>query len=165
VGTIGRTAVVPKELAGANAARALAVIPVRSDVEARYVAIALSLDRVTRELTNLSHEVARKTLNLEDVRKYTIPLPSYDRQLAIVSTVETAETWITSIEHQVNSATRRSHHLRSAVLASAFCGRLIPQDPTDESASVLLERIATDRVSPNGHKPSRHRTRRAKGTT
>lgn len=165
VGTIGRTAVVPKDLVGANVARALAVIPVRLDVEARYVAIALSLNRVTRDLTNLSHEVARKTLNLEDVRKYKIPIPSRDRQLAIVEIVENTETWITSIERHVNNVTRRSNHLRSAVLAGAFSGQLVPQNPADEPASVVLERMAMERLSSNGHQSSRNRTRRTKATT
>jgi type I restriction enzyme S subunit len=157
VGTIGRTAVVPPDLASANIARALAVIPVRETVDPRYVAIALSCDRVTRELTDLSHEVARKTLNLEDVRRYEIPLPSHAEQLEIVKAVETVETWITSIEEVVAQTLRRADHLRSSILAAAFSGRLVPQDPRDEPATVLLERIEAERTRSNGYKPTRTR--------
>jgi hypothetical protein len=91
VGTIGRTAVVPPELAGANIARALALIPVRDDVDPRYVAIALSRSRVTADLTSLSHEVARKTLNLEDVKKYHIPMPPHEKQLEVIELIEGTE--------------------------------------------------------------------------
>lgn len=147
VGTIGRSAVVPPELAGANTARALAVIPLREGVESRYVAIALSRVRVTQELTALSHEVARKTLNLEDVRRYEIPLPTYSEQLEIVKAVETEETWIRSVEEVVARTFRRADRLRSSILHTAFSGRLVPQDESNEPASALLAQIANERVS------------------
>ena len=160
VGTIGRTAVVPPDLAGANAARALAVIPVRETVDPRYVTIALSRERVTEELTQLSHEVARKTLNLEDVRKYAIPLPGYEEQLEIVQAVETAETSLSAIDGIVAQALGRADHLRGSTLRAAFSGKLVPQDLADESASVLLQRIAAERPSLNGHSPRRGRKTR-----
>jgi len=163
VGTIGRTAVVPPELAGANTARALAVIPVQEAVEPRYVAIALSRDRVTRELTDLSHEVARKTLNLEDVRRYEIPLPSYAEQLEIVTAVETEETWIRSVEEVVARTLRRADHLRSSILQAAFSGRLVPQDENDQPASALLARIASERTSGNGRRLTRRGNPRVMG--
>jgi type I restriction enzyme S subunit len=152
VGTIGRTAIVPPELAGANTARALAVISVQEAVEPRYVAIALSRDRVTRELTDLSHEVARKTLNLEDVRRYEIPLPSYSEQLEIVKAVETQEAWISSVEEVVARSFRRADHLRSSILQTAFSGRLVRQDESDEPVSDLFARIATEQASATGHR-------------
>jgi type I restriction enzyme S subunit len=166
VGTIGRVAVVPPSLAGANVARAIAVIPLREGVDPAYVAIALSSNRVTNDLIELSHEVARKTLNLEDVRRYKIPVPSYERQLALVNQVERAETWIRTAENAVAVAQRQAEHLRSSILAAAFCGKLVSQDPNDEPASGLFEHIAAERVSSNGHKPAKaHRQRRRKVTT
>jgi type I restriction enzyme S subunit len=157
VGTIGRTAVVPLELAGANTARAIAVIPVQEGIEPRYIAIALSPDRVTRELTDLSHEVARKTLNLEDVRRYEIPLPSYQEQLRIVKAVETEETRIKSVEEAVARAFRRAAHFRSAILQAAFSGRLVPQDEGDEPASALLALVASERAASSGQRLGRGR--------
>lgn len=159
VGTIGRTAIVPAGLAGANAARALAVIPARPGVEPRYVAIALSRSTVKRDLSNLAHEVARKTLNLEDVRRYVIPLPSYERQLAIVETVESAEAWITTIEGLIDNAIHRSGHLKSSVLASAFSGNLMTQDEADTPAQTLLDCITAERAASRSDGLARNKSR------
>jgi type I restriction enzyme S subunit len=153
VGTIGRTAVVPMRLAGANTARAVSVIPVRSDVNPEYVAMVLSRSGDTTALTKLAHEVARKTLNLEDVRRYTIPLPAIDVQIKIVNFVETKETWIADVERAVVGAARRSAHLRSALLAAAFSGELVPQDNLDRTAAGFPERVAAQ-VFANRHESS-----------
>ena len=82
-------------------------------------------------------------------------------QLEIVKVVETVETWIISIEEVVARTLRRADHLRSSILAAAFSGKLVPQDPNDEPASVVLERIEAEEHEVNGHKPTRTRKPRA----
>ena len=47
----------------------------------------------------------------------------------------------------MDAALARSAGLRRSVLKAAFEGRLVPQDPSDEPASVLLERIAAERAA------------------
>lgn len=44
-------------------------------------------------------------------------------------------------ERELDAALKRSEALRQSILKKAFSGQLVPQDPTDESAAVLLERI------------------------
>ena len=46
----------------------------------------------------------------------------------------------------VKTGVMRSERLRQSVLSSAFIGQLVPQDPADEPASALLERIRAERV-------------------
>jgi len=155
VGTIGRAAVAQAELAGANVARALAVIPVNDNVDPHFLAVVLSTDQVTEDLTALAHEVARKTLNLEDVRRYPIPMLDHHHQIEIVAEVEQAETWLSQVQVAIASSRRRSDLLRSSILAAAFSGKLVSQNPSDEPASVLLERIATEHAGRS--KPTRTR--------
>jgi len=54
--------------------------------------------------------------------------------------------------------------MRSAILTAAFSGKLAPQDAKDEPATNLLQRIAAEQASSNGHKSSRNGTRRTKVT-
>jgi type I restriction enzyme S subunit len=56
--------------------------------------------------------------------------------------LSTAITVESSIQRQVDKSTR----IRSGILQQAFTGQLVPQDPTDEPASALLERIRAERV-------------------
>jgi type I restriction enzyme S subunit len=146
VGTIGRTAVAPSDLQGANVARAVAVVPVLDDADPRFVALALGCPRSARQLTRTAHEVARKTLNLEDVRKFEIPFPPLIRQRQTAEAIDAALTRIEVLQNAIAMAGERGGALRRTILARAFRGELVPQDPDDESASVLLERIAAERA-------------------
>lgn len=145
VGTIGRTAVVPQSLAGANTARAVAVIAVLLPVSPQFFELCLREDSMRVRLTKASHEVARKTLNLEDVRITTIPLPPLAEQQQIVALVEERLSQIDAAEQTIDAELLRAKRLRQSILKQAFEGKLVPQDPNDEPASVLLERIKASR--------------------
>ena len=158
VGTIGRTAVAPIGLAGANVARAVALIPVGLDADPRFVAFALGAPKSVRRLTGLAHEVARKTLNLEDVRKFQIPLPPLENQREIVASTTAVLSRLAALEHAITVVSAKGDALRRSILESAFRGELVPQDPSDDPASVLLERIADERAATS--KPAREQRER-----
>src|SRR4030095_2790241 len=61
VGTIGRTAIVPPEIAGANVARAVSVIALVSSARTDFVELTLRESSMRARLTSAAHEVARKT--------------------------------------------------------------------------------------------------------
>ncbi len=147
VGTIGRTAIAPSALAGANVARAIAVIPVRDGVCPRWVELALRAPRTVAELTRASHEVARKTLNLEDVRKARLPIPPPQVQEAIVAEADRVLSEATQTDRLLAASGLHIARLRQSLLRLAFDGRLVPQDPRDEPASALLERIRDERTA------------------
>ena len=59
--------------------------------------------------------------------------------------VERRLSVVDNLEQVVKANLKRAERLRQAVLKEAFAGRLVPQDPANEPASVLLERIKTER--------------------
>jgi type I restriction enzyme S subunit len=103
-----------------------------------------------------------KHLPQEDLRELPVPLPPLNEQRRIVaaleeqfSRLEAIETTIRRLVGKFESGGGRLGVLRRSILELAFRGELVPQDPTDEPAAVLLERIATER---NENAPKRSRS-------
>jgi type I restriction enzyme S subunit len=94
--------------------------------------------------------VARKTLNLEDVRRFRLPIPPIGEQVRIVTEISRQFSVLDASALVVDAACVRSAALRRSLLKAAFEGRLVPQDPSDEPASVLLERIRAQRAASSG---------------
>ena len=141
VGAIGRTAVVPSDLSGANTARAVGVVPVSSMLDPRWMELWFRSPLQRLQMIGKAHEVARKTLNLEDVRSATVALPPGCEQRAILLAVEKTERGLTPTVEHMKESRSYSANLRQSILKRAFEGRLVPQNPAEEPASVLLERI------------------------
>jgi type I restriction enzyme S subunit len=91
--------------------------------------------------------------------------PSLDEQRSIAHHVHATLNHIDRLAGQAMSARKLIDHLDQAILAKAFRGALVPQDPNDEPASVLLERIRAERAAEprqvrRGPKRSQKRTAR-----
>lgn len=74
-----------------------------------------------------------------------IPLPSASTITRLVGEVEAVASRVESARSAIEHASSTSAILRRSVLASAFNGELVPQDPSDEPASALLDRIREQR--------------------
>ena len=120
VGAIGRTAVIPQSLVGANTARAVGIMPMTKLVDSNSVEIWFRNPRKIVEMTSKSHEVARKTLNLEDVRVASVAVPPVTEQERIVAEVERLLSVIEELEAVISKELQRATRLRQAVLLSAF---------------------------------------------
>jgi len=82
-------------------------------------------------------------LNLEIVKNIPITLPSISAQLSIVKKVEDLFAFADKLESRYLKAKAQLDKLPQSILAKAFRGELVPQDPEDEPANLLLERILT----------------------
>jgi type I restriction enzyme, S subunit len=96
-------------------------------------------------------------LNLSTIKSWKIPFPSETEQQNTVRRVEALFKRADTLEARYLKAKGHVDKLTQSVLAKAFRGELVPQDPTDEPASVLLERIKQNR---NGNEASKRRTRK-----
>jgi type I restriction enzyme S subunit len=103
--------------------------------------------RVVREhAANQIKGVGRPRMNLRDLRDLPVPIPPIDEQSRIVAVVERQFSFIEACEKAADEGLAKSAGLRRSVLKAAFEGKLVPQDPSDEPASVLLERIRKERA-------------------
>lgn len=78
------------------------------------------------------------------MEKFPVPLPGLDEQKEIVRRIESAFNWLDRIAADHAAAAKLLPKLDAAILAKAFRGELVPQDPNDESANALLERIQAE---------------------
>ena len=89
-----------------------------------------------------------------------IPLPPIEEQYKIIALVNTALEKADSQNEAISFSLKQSSAQRQNILKAAFSGQLVPQDPNDEPASVLLERIRAERAARESG--GRRRGRKAK---
>ena len=124
-------------------------------MESAWVELWLRNPEKIAEMTAKSHEVARKTLNLEDVRTAMVAVPPLAEQERIVAEVERRLLVVEEMEGAVEASLRRAERLRQTILKRALEGKLVPQDPSDEPASALLARIRAERAQREGARQPR----------
>jgi type I restriction enzyme S subunit len=96
----------------------------------------------------------------DDIRELLVPVPPRAEQDAAVAQAERLLGLTAALSEAVSGALTRAQRLRRSILAAAYRGDLVPQDPNEEPASVLLERIAAERAA----MLKRQRKRREKAT-
>ena len=158
-GSVGRLVEIPQALSGANITQDTARLSISGRLCARYVYFVLLSEDVQRRMRLSTRGVAVRGINIGDVRALQIPLPPISEQTEIVRRVETLFALADKVQTQYTAARARIDKLTASILAKAFRGELVPQDPNDEPASVLLERMRAQRdaapaVARRGRKPS-----------
>jgi type I restriction enzyme S subunit len=122
-----------------------AVVVNESKAVRAYVKLALQANYLNmRELAEGGNQ---PNLNLSKVKEFEIPLPSLAEQTEIVRRVEALFALADHIEARCTAARTQAQRLTPLVLAKAFRGELVPQDPNDEPASALLARIASSNIA------------------
>ncbi|MBN1206455.1 MAG: hypothetical protein JXB05_16320, partial [Myxococcaceae bacterium] len=109
-----------------------------------FLEMLLASPRLIDELEKLKSGISDSGVNLTQDRflQLRLPVPPLSEQRLILDHVAARLSVIGSIESSCLTTHQRAARLRQAVLSSAFAGSLAPQDPNDEPASKLLERIS-----------------------
>ena len=114
-------------------------------------------------LTNYSKAgTTVESINFDELKTILIPIPPLQEQLKIVVSIKQCFELIDGIEQNQESLQFAVKQIKSKILDLAIRGKLVPQDPNDEPASVLLQRIKSEhpeskekvsKTSDNSHYP------------
>lgn len=140
----------------------VAVIKLTDSVSPFFVREMLNSPDRYRQSQTHTHGVGNQGLGLTRMITITFPIPSAAEQVQIVRRVRELLSLAGAIADSLTGRTEHLRQLNQSILAKAFRGELVPQDPTDEPASVLLERIRTAREAAAEPKRPSKRPRKPK---
>ena len=147
-GTIGRVGKIPPELDGSNLTENADRL-VFSLINQDWLIKTLQSDLVQNQIANATTKVGQPKLAIARIENILVALPPILEQYRIVSKVEEILALVDQYEvaySEVNSLNNSfSDLLKKSILQEAVQGKLVPQDPNDEPASVLLERIRAEK--------------------
>ena len=110
-----------------------------------------------KQTTNLA------SINLGILRRFPVAVPPAAEQKLIVDDLDARLSQISEAELLVDHGLKRAARLRQSILKRAFEGKLVPQDPTDEPAEKLLERMASAKAKEAPAKSGTGRAERPRG--
>jgi type I restriction enzyme S subunit len=111
-----------------------------------YFVYTINSHMVRQQMLAITKGVAQLKVSLARFRNIGFPLPPLAEQHRIVAEVERRLSVIGELEGIIATNLKRVDRLHQAILKRAFDGKLVQQDPNDEPASVLLERIREERA-------------------
>lgn len=145
---VGRPAIYRNEVPGACFTNTLVRFRPFNGLDAEYaMKVFLAylkngrFQKIATITVNIAHLGAGRFAELE------FPLPPLTEQEQIVAEVESRLSVAAAVEKQIEANLTRAARLRQAILKRAFAGKLVPQDPTDEPASVLLARLRGEQTT------------------
>ena len=113
-----------------------------------YVAAYLaSREGRNRLCENAKHAVNQASINQTDVGNTLVPITFMEEQILIVQKIEQKLSQTDALISQIEDHLKKVEALRQSILKKAFSGQLVPQDPDDEPASILLERIKAEKAA------------------
>jgi type I restriction enzyme S subunit len=152
--TVGRCCVVPIDIERAIITKHVYRVTTEERlVNPYYLSLCISgAPEVRKQIFGEVRGQTRPGINGAILKGVAIPLPPPLEQAAILSEIDRHLSIVAATEEYIETGLKKSGRLRQGILRDAFAGRLVPQDPNDEPASVLLQRIQQERqASVNGH--------------
>lgn len=118
------------------------------EIDASYVYYFVSSEQFRRNAQhNMTGAVGQRRVPASYLANQSIPVPPVGEQARIVDLLDGLFFELDQNEKEIDAVLNRVETLRQSILKKAFSGQLVPQDPNDEPASVLLERIKAEKVA------------------
>ena len=129
-------------------------------MNARFLVWTINSEIGRQQIRPMTQGVAQKKVSLGRFSQLAVPLAPIAEQSEIVEVTSMALVDVDERRRAVGRALRQSAAQRKNILQAAFSGQLVPQDPNDEPASVLLARIRAERAASGAAKARRRRPAR-----
>lgn len=146
--TTGRT-----NTASSDACIGRGVAAIRSNKSQQY--LNYYIHSIESKILRMGTGSTFPNVNKDMIENIPFPEAPLDEQIAIAKMLDISLDYMDSAIIAINISLNRIGLLHKSILNEAFTGNLVPQDPTDEPASVLLERINTERTMKPRTKSSR----------
>lgn len=142
-GTVGRSCVVPEGFQ-CSLVRSVAVLRPALQM-GEFMSLTLRSPQLQSQINKKKTQTAQSNLFQGRIRVLALPIAPLAEQIKIVEYISEAFEKVTLLEKEYSLIIEQSACLDQSILVKAFRGELVPQDPNDEPASVLLERIRAER--------------------
>lgn len=140
---VGKVALIDFDIEEAYVSQSVALMKYVNKSITKYIHLYFQANQFGKTfIENSVYGMGRPVLSLDNMREVPVALCSIQEQNEIVKQIEKHFSIIDKLELNVQQSIKESKRLRQSILKQAFEGKLVEQDPNDESASVLLEKIA-----------------------
>jgi len=167
VGTIGRTLVLPDDsVPGVINPRLIKASLNTELVIPKFIQLYFQSPHVAAIFKLVSHGGTMEILNMGTLKSLAFSIPPISEQMQIVRLTDQIQSLLENQGYEFSEHLTGSSRLRQAILKHAFEGKLVPQDPNDEPASELLERIKAEQKNTAGkatQQKSSRKKRKSKG--
>ena len=145
---LGKVAVVPADHSAWNINQAITLFRPSTKITSQWIYILLCEGAPIRDvLARTKGSVGQVNISLSQCRAFEFQVPSVEEQTEIVRRVEILFAYADRLEARLQTARTAAERLTPALLAKAFRGELVPQDPNDEPATELLRRLREARAA------------------
>lgn len=142
IGSIGKSGLLTVD--GTTNQQINTIVPF-AQVNQLFVYYSVCTDLFQNQLKNKASATTVAIVNKNEMSSIIFALPPFNQQVAIVNILEQAFDLLQEIEKDKDDIIHNVVSAKSRILDLAIRGKLVPQDPNDEPASVLLERIKAEK--------------------